>query len=134
MTIRATVRTSAGLARDRLRQAPRRLLAVWLLQSVVLFVVASLLPGVLVSNLVSALLAVAVIAGLNALVRPVIVLLTLPLTVATFGLVSLLINTIVIVLASPLVPASRPRRRPLRAPGDRARLGWWDRGWRSTGS
>ena len=78
MTIRAIVRASAGLARDRLREAPRRLLALWLLRSVVLFVVASLLPGVLVSNLVSALLAVAVIAGLNALVRPVIVMLTLP--------------------------------------------------------
>ena len=69
-----------------------------------LFVLGNVLPGVLVEDIGSALIAAAVIAALNALVRPVIVVLTLPLTVATFGLLSLLINTSVIVLAAPLVP------------------------------
>ena len=89
MTIRTTVRTSAGLARDRVRRAPRRVFLTWLLQAVVLMIVAALLPGVVVEDFLSALFAAAVIAGLNALVRPVLILLTLPLTVATFGLLSL---------------------------------------------
>ena len=103
-TVRRSLSASVGLARERIRRAPRRILFTWFLQAIVLLLVGSLLPGVLVEDLVSALIAAAVIAGLNALVRPVIVVLTLPLTVATFGLLSLLINTCMIVLAAPLVP------------------------------
>src|SRR4029079_9007593 len=84
--------------------SPSRTLLTWVIQAVMLFVLGKLLPGVLVEDIVSALIAAAVIAALNALVRPIIIVLTLPLTVATFGLLSLLINTSVIVLAAPLVP------------------------------
>ena len=104
MSIRSTFTSSLGLARDRLRQAPRHIVLTWFLQGLVLLVLGHLLPGVLVEDPLSALLGAAVIAGLNALVRPIIVMLTLPLTVATFGLLSLLINTVIIVLAAPLVP------------------------------
>jgi uncharacterized membrane protein YvlD (DUF360 family) len=104
VSIRQTVRLSAGLARDRVKRAPRHVLVTWFIQAVVLLVVGSLVPGVEIEDFITALAATAIIAGLNALVRPVIVLLTLPLTVATFGLLSLLINTIIIVLAAPLAP------------------------------
>ncbi len=103
-TVRRSLSASFGLARERIQQAPRRVLFTWFLQAIVLLVLGHLLPGVLVEDLFSALFAAAVIAGLNALVRPIIVVLTLPLTVATFGLLSLLINTSMIVLAAPLVP------------------------------
>ena len=103
-TIQRSVTGSIAIARQRIQQAPRRVLFTWLLQAVVLFVLGQLLPGVLVEDFLTALFAAAVIAGLNALVRPIIVVLTLPLTVATFGLLSLVINTAMIVLAAPLVP------------------------------
>lgn len=104
MSLRTTFRTSLDLGRERLRRAPRRIIGTWVLQALVLLVLAGLLPGIELGGFLSALLAAAVIGGLNALVRPVIVVLTLPLTVATFGLLSLLINTALIVLAAPLVP------------------------------
>ena len=103
-TVRRSLSGSIGLARERIQHAPRRVLFTWFLQAIVLLVLGHLLPGVLVEDLFAALIAAAVIAGLNALVRPIIVVLTLPLTVATFGLLSLLINTSMIVLAAPLVP------------------------------
>jgi uncharacterized membrane protein YvlD (DUF360 family) len=104
VSIRGSLRASIGLARDRIRRGPRNLILTWLIQAIVLLALGRVIPGVLVEDLVSALLAAAVIAGLNALVRPIIVLLTLPLTVATFGLLSLIINSSMIVLAAPLVP------------------------------
>ncbi len=103
-TIRRSLSSSIALSRERIRRSPRRVLVTWLLQAIVLLMVGTLLPGVLVEDLVSALIAAAVISGLNALVRPIIVVLTLPLTVATFGLLSLLINSSMIVVAAPLVP------------------------------
>jgi len=103
-TIRRSVAASIGLARERIRRAPRRIVLTWVLQAFVLLIVGRLLPGVYVEDLLSAFIAAAVIAGLNALVRPIIVVLTLPLTVATFGLLSLVINSSMIVLAAPLVP------------------------------
>ena len=99
-----SVRASLSLAATRIRHAPSRTLLTWIIQAAMLFVLGNVLPGVLVEDIGSALIAAAVIAALNALVRPLIVVLTLPLTVATFGLLSLLINTAVIVLAAPLVP------------------------------
>lgn len=103
--IRKTSAASVELARERARSlGARRLLLEWLLQAVVLFVVAQLIPGVTVDGPVAALVAALVIGLLNALVRPVLILLTLPLTVLTAGLLSLLINAVVLVLAAPLVP------------------------------
>ena len=103
-TLRSDLATGIAIARERFSRAPRRIVFTWLLQAVVLLLLGQFLPGVFVDDLVAALIGAAVIAGLNALVRPVIVVLTLPLTVATFGLLSLLINTSMIVLAAPLVP------------------------------
>jgi uncharacterized membrane protein YvlD (DUF360 family) len=103
-TVRRSLRASIGLSRDRIARAPRRVLFTWFLQALVLLLLGHLIPGVLVDDILTALFAAAVIAGLNALVRPIIIVLTLPLTVATFGLLSLLINTAMIVLAAPLVP------------------------------
>jgi uncharacterized membrane protein YvlD (DUF360 family) len=103
-SVRTSLATSLAVARDRIRDRPRHTLLTLLLQALVLLVVGRLIPGVLVDDIVSAVLAAAVIAVLNALVRPVLIVLTLPLTVATFGLASLLINTAIVVIAAPIVP------------------------------
>ena len=103
--IRDTFTTSAGLARERVRTVGvRRLLLAWLLQAIALFVVGWLVPGILVTNLLAALSGALVIGLLNALVRPVLILLTLPLSVLSVGLISLVINALMLVIAAPFVP------------------------------
>jgi len=72
-----------------------KLLAKWLLSASALLFVAYLYSGVQVTNYSSALVAVVVIGLLNAVVRPVLVVLTLPVTVLTLGLFLFVINAIV---------------------------------------
>ena len=103
--VRATWSASIGVARERLRVGGRRrILLDWVVQAAVLLLVGNLVPGILVSSLATALFAALVLGLLNALVRPVIILLTLPLNVATVGLLSLVVNAMMLTLAAPLVP------------------------------
>ena len=69
-----------------------RLLIKWLLSALALLAVAYLYSGVQVSTYTSALLAAAVIGLLNLFVRPVLVVLTLPVTIVTLGLFLFVIN------------------------------------------
>ena len=80
-----------------------KLVAKWLLSAAALLFVAYLYSGVEVTNYSSALGAVIVIGLLNAVVRPVLVALTLPVTVLTLGLFLFIINAIVFWLASALL-------------------------------
>jgi putative membrane protein len=63
-----------------------------------------LLPGVTVSGVVAALVLAVVLAGINLFIRPVLTILTLPLTIITLGLFSVILNTLLIMLAGKLVP------------------------------
>jgi len=71
------------------------LLLVWILNAVALLVVAYLLPGITVASFGSALIAALVLGLLNAVVKPLLILLTLPLTVVTLGLFLLVLNALV---------------------------------------
>lgn len=64
---------------------------------------AYLLPGVTIKDFISALVLALVLAILNLLVKPILILLTLPVTILTLGLFLLVINAIIILLASKLV-------------------------------
>lgn len=64
---------------------------------------AYLLPGVHVSNFSIALLVAFVLAFLNTLVKPVLVILTIPITILTLGLFLLVINAIIILFADGLI-------------------------------
>lgn len=68
---------------------------------------AYLLPGVRINNFVTALILAFVLSILNLLVKPVLVFLTLPITVVTLGLFLLVINAVIILLASKLVSGFR---------------------------
>lgn len=103
--IRDTWAASFGTARQRMRVGGvRRIMVDWIIQAAVLLVVGNLIPGILIENLAAALGAAIVLGLLNALVRPVIILVTLPLNVGTIGLTSLVINAMMLTLAAPLVP------------------------------
>jgi putative membrane protein len=76
----------------------------WLVSALALWLTSSVVPGIEVRTLGALLAAAAIIGILNAFVRPVIVLLTLPLTVVTLGLFVLVINAAMLKIASSLVP------------------------------
>jgi putative membrane protein len=68
------------------------LLARWLVNAAALIGVAYLYPGVKVDDFVSALIAALVLGLVNAIVRPILVILTLPATILTLGLFLFVIN------------------------------------------
>ena len=76
------------------------LIVKWLLAACALLLVAYLYPGVQIQSFTSALIAAAVIGLFNALLRPILVVLTLPVTVVTLGLFLFVINALMFWAAS----------------------------------
>lgn len=83
--------------------ARMKLIAKWLLAACALLLVAYLYPGVQIQSFTSALIAAAVMGLLNTLVRPVLVVLTLPVTVITLGLFLFVINALMFWAAASLL-------------------------------
>ena len=77
-----------------------KLILKWLLAACALLLVAYLYPGVQVQSFTSALIAAAVIGLFNTLLRPILVVLTLPVTVVTLGLFLFVINALMFWAAS----------------------------------
>jgi len=73
-----------------------------LIYAIAVLIAASVLPGVHVMDFWSAIVVAGILTLLNALLKPVLVILTLPLTVVTLGLFLLVINTVIILLADNL--------------------------------
>ena len=72
----------------------------WLLLAAALLLVAQIYPGVQVAGFGAAMVAALVIGLLNALVRPILVLLTLPVTILTLGLFLFVINALMFYFAA----------------------------------
>jgi putative membrane protein len=75
----------------------------WLLLAAALLLVANLYPGVQVASFTSAMVAALVLGLLNALLRPILVLLTLPVTVLTLGLFLFVINALMFYFAASML-------------------------------
>ena len=75
----------------------------WLLLAAALLLVANLYPGVHVASFTSAMVAALVLGLLNALLRPILVLLTLPVTVLTLGLFLFVINALMFYFAASML-------------------------------
>jgi putative membrane protein len=75
-----------------------------LVSAVAVLFTAWLLPGVQVTDFVSALLVAVVLAFLNTVVKPILTILTIPITFFTLGFFLLVINAGMIILASKLIP------------------------------
>jgi len=80
-----------------------RLLLIWLLNGLALLTVAELLPGIAIASFGSALAAAVLVSLINAVLRPLFVLLTLPATLLSFGLFLLVINACLFWLAGSLI-------------------------------
>lgn len=74
-----------------------------LVTAVLLFVLGRLVDGIVVKNGKSALIGALVLGLANAFVRPVLILLTLPVTIVTLGLFLLVVNALMLMLAAALV-------------------------------
>ncbi len=81
-----------------------KLLSRWVVAALALLLVAYLFPGIAVANFFPVALIAALVLGLvNAFVRPIVKLLTLPLTCLTLGLFSLVINAVLFWVVSEFV-------------------------------
>ncbi|UJH90889.1 phage holin family protein [Antarcticibacterium sp. 1MA-6-2] len=74
-----------------------------LLTAIVVFLLARFLPGVGVTGYLTAIIVAVVLAILNLIVKPILVLFTLPVTIVTFGLFLLVINAVIILLADAFI-------------------------------
>lgn len=74
-----------------------------ILSAVAVIIVSYLLPGVYIDDFFTAVILALVLAILNALVKPILIIFTIPLTVFTLGLFLLVINAIIILFADSLV-------------------------------
>ncbi len=80
-----------------------RLILNWLLSAAALLAVAYLYSGVVVTSFAGALIAAAVLGALNLVLRPLLVILTLPVTLVTLGLFLFVVNALMFWAAAGLV-------------------------------
>jgi putative membrane protein len=81
-----------------------RILINWLVTTAAILISAYLLPGVSVRSLGAALVTALVLGLINAIIRPVLLILTLPLTILTLGLFIFVLNALLVLLTSAIVP------------------------------
>lgn len=79
----------------------------WLISALAIIITAYILPGVHISSFGTALITAIALGILNAFIKPVLLLLTLPINVLTLGLFTFVINALIILLVSSLVAGFR---------------------------
>jgi putative membrane protein len=81
-----------------------RLLVKWILSAILLLIVAHFVPGFMVTSFTAALIAAVVIGLVNGTLGVFLKIVTLPLTFLTFGIFLLIINALMLMVASAIVP------------------------------
>lgn len=76
----------------------------WLVSAIAIIISAYIIPGIRVPNFTTALITALVLGILNAVIKPLLLLLTLPVNILTLGLFTLVINAVIILLVASLVP------------------------------
>ncbi|OGH10580.1 MAG: hypothetical protein A2857_06850 [Candidatus Levybacteria bacterium RIFCSPHIGHO2_01_FULL_36_15] len=79
------------------------LLISWVISGAAVLVTAYLLPGVHVKDFLTALIVALILGIINVTVKPVLLVLTLPINILTLGLFTLIINAAIILLVSAIV-------------------------------
>ncbi|HEY8130672.1 MAG TPA: phage holin family protein [Thermoanaerobaculia bacterium] len=79
----------------------------WILNTLALFLVVQIIPGFHADSWVTLAIAALVLGLLNSIVRPILFILTFPLTVITLGLFLIVLNAIMLELTAWLVPGFR---------------------------
>lgn len=76
----------------------------WIVSAMVIFSIAYILPGATVVDFTAALVVALVLGIINALLKPVLLILTLPINILTLGLFTFILNAFLIILVSNIVP------------------------------
>ncbi|HBZ00846.1 MAG TPA: hypothetical protein DEO84_05935, partial [candidate division Zixibacteria bacterium] len=82
----------------------KRFLLRTLITAAAIFVVVNILPGIKIDSPISLIVTAILLGLLNAVLRPLLIFLTLPITVLSFGLFIFIINGLILYLVSYLVP------------------------------
>jgi len=80
------------------------LLLKWFVLTASILLVSYLLAGIQVDHFLTAVFAAAVLGILNSIVRPILILLTLPINLLTFGIFTFIINAALLMLVSVIIP------------------------------
>ena len=72
--------------------------------SVAVLIAAYIIPGVSVESFTTAVIVAVVLGLLNTVIKPILVILTLPITILTLGLFYLIINALMVIITASLVP------------------------------
>ena len=76
----------------------------WAVSAIAILISAYVLPGVNVDGFIAALIVAVVLGVINVFLRPILVMLTLPISILTLGLFVLVINGLLVMLAASIVP------------------------------
>lgn len=92
------------MACERQEGLKMKLILKILVGAISVYVASYLIPGVEVASLETVVIVAVVLGALNAFVKPILTLLTLPITLLTLGLFSLVINTVMVLFVDYLIP------------------------------
>lgn len=81
-----------------------RILLSWLASALIVIIASYIVPGVHVVSFITALFVALVLGIFNTLLRPLLILLTLPITILTLGLFTVVINAFLVLLVALIVP------------------------------
>ena len=81
----------------------RGILFRWLILTVAIMITSYIIDGIHVTGFVSALLAAAILGILNAIFRPILIILTLPINILTLGLFTFVINAVLLMMVSGVI-------------------------------
>lgn len=80
------------------------LLINWLISALAIIVTAYILPGVHIEGFTTALVVAVVLGVINIFIKPILIILTLPINILSLGLFTFVINAVIIILVSKIVP------------------------------
>lgn len=88
---------------NRNNESPLSIIGNLVVNTLSVFAVSYILPGIEVDNFLTALVVAVVLAVLNVTLKPVLIFITIPFTIVTFGLFLLVINVLVLYAAEALI-------------------------------
>ncbi len=77
----------------------------WLFNAIAIFMTTRIIQGVQVPDFTTAILAALILGIVNAFIRPIVLLLTLPINLLTLGLFTLIVNTLMLYIVAAVVPS-----------------------------
>jgi len=80
------------------------ILISWLVSALAILITAYILPGVRIENFFTALATAVVLGIINSILKPILLILTLPINILTLGLLTFVINALLVLLAAQIVP------------------------------